>query len=66
MKWVWILPFLMAAMTDRLRAEDKVSPDFNRDVRTILAGHCFRCHGPDAARAQKPDCVWMCVKPRWP
>ena len=30
----------------RTKAE---APDFNRQVRPILAAHCFKCHGPDAA-----------------
>ncbi|QDU22435.1 PSD1 and planctomycete cytochrome C domain-containing protein [Urbifossiella limnaea] len=29
-------------------------PDFNRDVRPILAGKCFKCHGPDD-KSRKAD-----------
>ena len=52
MKWVWMLPFLMAVTVDRILAADEAVPDFSRDVRPILAGHCFKCHGPDAAKRE--------------
>jgi hypothetical protein len=32
------------------RAEGRL--DFNRDVRPILANHCWRCHGPDEKARQ--------------
>ncbi|WP_395139912.1 DUF1549 domain-containing protein, partial [Armatimonas sp.] len=28
------------------------APDFNRDVRPILANHCLKCHGPDDKQRQ--------------
>ncbi len=48
--WIFSLALPFACMTlgvssARLFAEP---PDFNRDVRPILADKCFSCHGPDS------------------
>ena len=46
------LSALLAIIPSALLAQSK--PDFNRDVRPILADHCFACHGPDD-KARKAD-----------
>ncbi len=28
------------------------TPDFNREVRPILARHCLKCHGPDDSKRE--------------
>ena len=35
-----------------LPASEPSTPDFNREVRPILADYCFKCHGPDDSARQ--------------
>ena len=46
-----VITFVIAgAMLVSGRASAADSPiEFNRDIRPILADHCFACHGPDSA-----------------
>lgn len=44
---------LLLAMLPAIQIE-RPPADFSREVRPILAEHCFACHGPDAA-ARKAD-----------
>jgi len=43
--------FITGAAT-LLANNDNTSIDFNRDIRPILANHCYQCHGPDAKTRQ--------------
>src|SRR5437660_1180889 len=46
----WRLPLLTLpfafALTNFGMAQGQGKIDFQRDVRPILANHCFKCHGP--------------------
>jgi len=39
-------------LTRGIGAAEPAGIEFNRDVRPILADHCFQCHGPDAKQRQ--------------
>lgn len=40
------VPLLVAGLVE-VQPASAAEPDFLREVRPILAGHCFQCHGPD-------------------
>ncbi len=43
----WAVAPLVATLAMGLVARGDDTVRYNRDVRPILAGHCFKCHGPD-------------------
>ena len=41
------LLFLILALAGSVSGRADESVDFSRDVRPLLSGKCFSCHGPD-------------------
>ena len=44
---VGIALVVLFSATARADEVEDSSPDFGREVRPVLARHCFKCHGPD-------------------
>ncbi|HVU89931.1 MAG TPA: PSD1 and planctomycete cytochrome C domain-containing protein [Pirellulales bacterium] len=59
--WWLALGLLVAGAARNGRADDAV--DYTRDVRPILAAHCFKCHGPDEQKSGlRLDAVSLAVE----
>ncbi|HEY3780234.1 MAG TPA: DUF1553 domain-containing protein [Fimbriimonadaceae bacterium] len=43
--------FGFASLSARTPAVDSHAISFGRDIQPILSQHCYKCHGPDAAKA---------------
>src|SRR5262245_57992595 len=54
MRIAWFGYLLLLGCVAGNAAETPRTVEFNRDVRPILADHCFACHGPDS-RQRKAD-----------
>jgi len=52
MSTLFVMSSVLAGFAEHARAEEPL--EYNRDIRPILADHCFACHGADSA-ARKAD-----------
>src|SRR5688572_10193620 len=50
--WALILPVSLSAAATFASAQEQPAVDYNRQIRPLLANHCWKCHGPDAAQRQ--------------
>ena len=45
--WLWVCVSMFSVRVATTAEPIPETIQFNRDVRPILADHCFACHGPD-------------------